>query len=226
MEGEGVKIICATQRTPEWFAARRGKITASEIGNVLAKPGGVGFENYKLRLVLDMEGIPDMTDAEPPPWHEAGIANESTVVGWYSWERGVTVEPVGLVVHDKYNWLACSPDGLVGDDGLIECKYRTSRSGWYNAIRSIKPHKQIQLQLMVTGRKWCDEVNFFQGTDDRGTPLPERGAIRRHYPDRSFQSWMEERLLSFRLDVLRLYEARRKEHNGTSHDGVIPARRA
>lgn len=209
-----MKIICGTQRTPEWYAARRGRITASEIQNVLAGVGTKSRDGYALRLVLDLEGVPDMTDSDPPPWFLQGILHEGWVVGWYEWERNTTITRTGFVVHDIYDWLGCSPDGFVGEDGMIECKYRTSLAQYYAATRRTTQHKQIQMQLMVTGRAWCDEVNYWRTFADDGTIARELGCIRRHYPERVYQGWMEEKLLAFRGSVLRLFQSRQ----ATTHD--------
>lgn len=203
-----MKVICTTQRTPEWYEARRGRITASEIHNVLAGTSTKGYEGYMFRLVLDLEGVPDLSDSQPPPWFLQGVLHEGWVTGWYEWEKNTTVEHTGFVVHPEYDWLGCSPDGLVGDDGLIECKYRTSLSGFHAATRRIRPNKQIQTQLWVTGRQWCDEVNYWRRFNQDDSIAEERGKIHRHYPDPLFRGWMEERLLAFRAGVLRLYAER------------------
>jgi hypothetical protein len=70
------------------------------------------------------------------------------------------VEPCGLIPHPQYDFLAASPDGLVGDRGLVECKcpYRsryTTPSAEYVA--------QMQLQMLCTERDWCDFVIWRQG---------------------------------------------------------------
>lgn len=158
------------QQTPEWFAAKRSVLSASDMRHVLAKKGGKGRRGYALKIVQDLEGIPDFADEDTPPWFVDGKYYESFARGWYSWERKVDVAQVGFVVHDDYSFIGCSPDGLVGHDGLVEIKYRkyhrtfeqhTDTRGISKALKS-----QVQTQLLVTGRAWCDYVNYWRDDEN------------------------------------------------------------
>lgn len=196
-----MKVLCTTQRTPEWFEAKRGKVSASDAHKCLMGRGTKGRRLYVEKIADDLEGIPDFADEDNPPWFTDGIYYEGFARGWYSFHRGVDVEQTGFVVHDEYGWLGCSPDDLVGDDGLAEYKHRKKLSTFKDAITATTRNRdivQIQTQLFVTGRRWCDYVNYWRDDDNE----IERGHVRRVYPDRSFvDNTLLPGLLSFWKDV-------------------------
>ena len=161
-------VLCTTQGTPEWHEARRGKITASAARLAIGRKGTKGRSDYIDKLVLDFEGVPDFSEEETPPWFEAGRYFESWARGWYSWNFDRDVEETGFIVHDEYSWLGCSPDGLVGEDGMIEIKFRHKLSTFHKfaSIGVTSPvQAQVQTGLYVTGRKWCDYVNYWRSDD-------------------------------------------------------------
>ena len=180
-----MRILCDKQGTKEWHAARRGKITASVARLALARPGTKGRQTYIEKLCDDLDGIPDFSSEEEAPWFADGRYYESWARGWYSWNRSAEVKETGFVVHDEYSWLGCSPDGLVGPDGMLEIKYRKLLRTWYE-------HKalganaaviaQAQTQLFVTGRRWCDYVNYWRSDDHE----LEKGSIKRIERDEAY----------------------------------------
>ena len=149
-----------------------------------------GRQLYIQKLADDLEGLPDFDDHDIKPWFEAGIIFESWARGWYQFERGVDVGETGFVVHDDHPRLGCSPDGLVGEDGLLEIKYRHNLRTFDQAVEKgpTREMAQVQCQLYVTGRKWCDYVNYWRGESEG----EERGHILRVYPDKGY---IEETLL-------------------------------
>ena len=79
---------------------------------------------------------------------------------------------VGFVTNDKWGFtLGCSPDGLVGDEGMIECKSRCQKyqvqsivEEWTGVARIPDEYLlQVQAQMLVTGRKWCDFISYSGG---------------------------------------------------------------
>lgn len=146
------------QRSPEWYANRVGRITASRVGAIL------GLSKYRTRddvmrdMVREALGAPrEFVSNEAT---EYGQAHEADALAEYEQRFAVMVEPSPLVVHPDHDWLAASPDGLVGDHGLIECKapFRaryTKPSDEYVA--------QMQLQMACTGRDWTDFVIWREG---------------------------------------------------------------
>lgn len=153
------------QRTEEWFAARVGKVTASRIADVTAKTKtgwGAGRKNYMAELVAERltgnrnEGF---TNAAMQ-W---GTDTEPDAVAAYEFYQCVTVEPVGFVDHPNIEMTGASPDGLVGDDGLIEIKCPNTATHLDTILTGKidgKYIKQMQWQMACTGRKWCDFASY------------------------------------------------------------------
>ena len=152
------------QRTPEWFAKRLGKVTASRIADLMAKTKtgpGASRANYLAQLVTErLTGTP--TEGFQSPAMTWGIEQEAAARDAYSARMGVLVDEVDFVDHPTMQ-AGASPDGLVGEDGLIEIKCpNTSTMLEYLEDRTIpqKYRLQMQWQLAVTGRDWCDFVAF------------------------------------------------------------------
>ena len=153
------------QRTDEWFNARLGKVTASRIADVCArtKSGwGAARKNYMAELVAErltgerVEGFTNAamqwgTDMEP----EARIA--------YEFYRDVSVVECGFIPHPTIAETGASPDGLVGDDGLVEIKCPNTATHLETLLGSNLPEKyflQMQWQMACTGRQWCDFASY------------------------------------------------------------------
>lgn len=149
------------QGSPEWLAARAGSLGASQIGDALArtKSGwGASRANVAARLVTErLTGRPmeSFTNAAMQRGHDLEpLAREA-----YSEAALQLVTEIGLVKHPAIAWTHCSPDGLCGEDGLVEIKC-------VNAARHIElltgspPEdryvKQCLWQMACTGRAWCD----------------------------------------------------------------------
>jgi putative phage-type endonuclease len=152
------------QRTPEWFQKRLGKVTASRIADLMAKTKtgpGASRANYLAQLVTErLTGTP--TEGFQSPAMTWGIEQEAAARAAYSARTGVLVDEVDFVDHHTMQ-AGASPDGLVGEDGLIEIKCpNTSTMLEYLEDRTIpqKYRLQMQWQLAVTGRDWCDFVAF------------------------------------------------------------------
>lgn len=159
------------QGSPEWFAARLGKVTASKVADVMAttKSGpAASRQNYMMELLCQRltgrieEGF---TNAAM----QRGSELEPVARSAYEARNGLFVTEVGLIDHPTLEGFAASPDGLVGDDGLIEIKCPNTATH-VAFLRTGKPDGkyvwQMQAQMACTGRAWCDFVSF----DDR---LPE-----------------------------------------------------
>ena len=144
------------QRTPEWYAARKGRITASLVGGLLDCAPYMSKDAAFRALVRSCHGLPDEFEGNIAT--DYGTNNEELAIKAYEIETGNTVVPAGFVAWDS--WLGASPDGYVGDDGLIEIKCpfgkRKDEEPEFASIED-QPHyyAQIQVQLLVTDRKWC-----------------------------------------------------------------------
>ena len=195
-----MRVICKEQHTPEWKAARHGKVTASAARFALARPGTKGRANYVEQLANDLEGMPDFSDEEDPPWFIDGRYYESWARGWYSFTYDNDVLETGFVVHDDYSWIGCSPDGLLhieipleagvtyipkGGEGMVEIKYRKSLGTFKQhaaLFANAQVIAQVQTQLFVTSFQWCDYVNYWRSDDHE----LEQGNVERIYRDDAY----------------------------------------
>lgn len=146
------------QRDPAWYAQRVGRITASRVGAIL----GLGKFATRADVLRAMvrEALGAESEFAGNEATEYGQAHEADALAEYERHAGVMVEPCGLCVHPEHDWLAASPDGLVGAEGAVECKapYRaryTEPSEEYRA--------QMQLQMACANRAWCDFAVWREG---------------------------------------------------------------
>jgi len=158
-----MKIIDAVQGTPEWLAARAGRVTASMISNVLMKPETAGFRDYQAQLVAEiLTGKPQGSDYTNAAM-QFGTETEPLARSAYEAETGFSVDEVGLCIHPTINRAGASPDGLVGQSGLVEIKCPKPATHLANLIAGVVPagyKNQMMWQMAVTGRDWCDFVSF------------------------------------------------------------------
>lgn len=151
------------QRSPEWFGVRMGKVTASRLSDWMAvskakgeplqkrkdyerelwfeRQFGVSFNNYISQAMLE------------------GQALEDYVRFQYQELKGVKVDPCGIFYNEHF---AATPDGLIGDDGLLEVKVLRDNSFTKVLLNGVPEEHflQVQGQLLASGRKWCDYVAF------------------------------------------------------------------
>jgi len=153
------------QRTDEWYLARLGKVTASRISDVMAKTKagyGASRANYMAELIVErLTGKPgDSYQNAAMMW---GTNTEPLARAAYEAHRGVLVEEVGFVPHPTISMAGASPDGLVGDDGLVEIKCPNTATHIETLMTGNVPLKyilQMHWQMICTGREWCDFVSF------------------------------------------------------------------
>lgn len=154
------------QGSPEWFAARLGKATASKIADIIAKTKSgpaASRATYQGQLVaerLSQQAAESFSNAAMQ-W---GTDQEPNARAAYAFlhASGPVVE-VGFVDHPTVAMSGASPDGLVGDDGLVEIKCPNTATHIATLKGRAVPGKyltQIQWQLACTRRKWCDFVSY------------------------------------------------------------------
>lgn len=158
-----MKIITADQRSPEWYAARLGRLTGSSAADAFAtikKGESAGRRNLRIRLVLErLTGKSQETGFQSFDM-ERGIELEAEARGAYEAFTGILVETVGCVLHDTL-MAGCSPDGLT-DEGLIEIKCPKAATH-LDYVRGGLPGDyltQITHSLWLTGRVWGDFVSY------------------------------------------------------------------
>ena len=157
-----MKIYHMEQRSDEWYQMRKLKFTASDASTILAMGKGLDtLVGEKLAEYYSSGTFEEYTDSFTNKHMQRGVDFEDKAKTIYELETGSKVTSVGLVVMADH--VACSPDGLVDDDGLIEIKNHSDKV-FLNLLETGKMDKkyynQIQMQLYVTGRKWCDYFGF------------------------------------------------------------------
>lgn len=153
------------QGSPEWFAARLGKVTASRIADVVArtKSGwGASRANYMSALVCErLTGVKEDTYVNAAmQW---GTDHEPEARAAYEFLTGNAVELVGFVDHPKIPMSGASPDGHIGKDGSLEIKCPQTASHLEFLLEQSIPQKymlQMQWQLACSGRQWADFVSY------------------------------------------------------------------
>jgi putative phage-type endonuclease len=153
------------QGTPEWFAARAGKVTASRVADVIAKTKSgysTSRQNYAAELLCErLTGVcAEGFTSGPMMW---GKEQEPFARQAYEGRFNVEVYEVGFVDHPEVGMSGASPDGYVGEAGLVEIKCPNTATHLDTLLGAVVPAKyltQIQWQLACTGREWCDFVSF------------------------------------------------------------------
>lgn len=160
-----MKTLDFPQGSIEWLQARAGKVTASRMGDVMAKiktGEAAARRDYKAQLVAEiLTGRPQesgFVNAEMQ-W---GTENEPFARAAYELAKGVMVDTVGLVLHPTIERAAASPDGIVGD-GLIEAKCPKTATHLQYLLAGVAPAQyqpQMLFQMACTEAAWCDFVSF------------------------------------------------------------------
>lgn len=191
----------SNQGSPEWFAARCGKVTASRIADVVAKtktgPSAMRA-NYMAELLAErLTGVPvEGFKSDAMKW---GTENEPDARAAYEFYRNETVVETGFILHPKIDQSGASPDGFVGDDGLIEIKCPNTATHLDTLLGKSAPSKyinQMQWQMACTGRKWCDFVSY-----DPRMPEHLRLFVRRVDRDDKRIKELETEVASFLLEI-------------------------
>lgn len=162
-----MKIHYMEQQTDEWFEARLGKMTASEAQTIAAN--GIGLQTYAYKVVVGKITGKSQNSFAGNKHTERGNELEPDARLSYELVRDVTVETVGFIEEDEY--LGCSPDGLVGDDGGIEIKCPDDIKYFKMLVGEEKVDEayiwQCHMSMMITGRKWWDLLFYNPNFDQR-----------------------------------------------------------
>lgn len=157
------------QGSDEWHALRRGKITASAIGRLLTGTGKPANNDTSRTQLLQLLAERITADSEPSFYGDdmaRGHLLEPLARGIYAEHRAL-VQECGFVTADfDGTVIGYSPDGLVGDDGLIEIKSPRQKNHLRSLLSDEVPTEyvaQVQTGLAVTGRAWCDFITYAPG---------------------------------------------------------------
>ena len=206
------------QGTEEWFAQRLGKVTASRVADVIAKTKSgysASRDNYMAQLVCER-----LTNTKDAGFSSAamtwGTETEPLARAAYEAATDVLVDEVGFINHPTIEAAGASPDGLVGQLGLLEIKCPNTNTHIDTLLTQTVPSKyniQMHWQMICTGRHWCDFVSF-----DPRLPTELQLFIKRVVYDPVFGAMLEKEVILFlkELDekIKKLNDL--KENNGNS----------
>lgn len=167
------------QGSEEWFAERRGKVTASRVADVVArtKTGwGASRANYMAQLIAErLTGT--TADSFTNAAMQWGTDTEPQARAAYEFYRDAEVAEIGFVNHPSIGMTGASPDGLIGDDGMLEIKCPNTATHIDSLLGKPIDKKyltQMQWQMACAGRAWCDWASF-----DPRMPAPLQLLVRR-----------------------------------------------
>lgn len=165
-----MSIVEVEQGTDAWLQLRAGKVTASRVADLLSKPRAgspesAGRRNYRAQIVAEI------LTGQPQPSNGGfksqamidGTENEKYGRASYEVERSVLVNEVGFIMHPTIERAGCSPDGLVGTDGMIQIKSGFIATHISYLLAGAVPAEylvQMNFELACTGRMWNDFVSF------------------------------------------------------------------
>lgn len=159
-----MKIIDVLQSTPEWHKARCGIPTSSEFDKLLTTKGEVSKQRQKYLYQLAGETITGIAEETyQNAVMQRGKEMEAEARQLYQLITGKEVKEIGFCLADGYG---ASPDGLVGEDGLVEIKCPTMAVHVGYLLDNAFPldyFQQCQGQLLVTERKWVDFMSYYPG---------------------------------------------------------------
>lgn len=189
------------QGSPEWFAMRLGRVTASRVADVVARTKSgysTSRENYCVELALERltGNRQESYSNDAMKW---GTENEPLARAAYESKTGAIVDEVGMVPHPFIAMTGASPDGFVGSAGLLEIKCPNSATHARTLLAKKPDGKyitQMTWQMACTGRDWCDFVSF-----DPRFPEQLQIFIQRIERDNDLIQALEEEVVLFLSEV-------------------------
>lgn len=200
------------QRSPEWFQARLGRLTASRVADMMAKTRsgwGASRANYAWELAIErLTGEP--TPSFCSPAMQWGIDQEDRARAAYQIHALCAVDEVGFIEHPKL-FASASPDGLVGDDGMLEIKCPGSAAHGEFLLNGRIPDKYLSQMLFQMAcapkRQWCDYASY-----DPRFPEPMRLRVKRVERDDKAIAEIEDCAAEFLAEVEETVARLRKQY--------------
>lgn len=194
-------ILQIEQQTAEWEEARIGVPTASCFDKIVTTKGEDSKQAQKYMYQLAGEKVAGFREeGYTNGIMQRGIEIEAEARSFYELRDDVTVQEVGICFKDDERKYGCSPDGLVGEEGMVEfkCPIMSTHVGYLldNCLPT-EYFQQVQGQLFITGRKWCDFVSYYPGLK----PL-----VVRVLRDEEFIAKLEEKLNKFCIELQKTVE--------------------
>lgn len=155
-------VMDCEQGSPEWVAARIGIPTSSNFNQIVTASKvqlSKSSEGYRCQLLAEWM-LDAALDDYVSEWMERGQELEDQAFAYYNFNRDADAKRVGFIKRDD-EWVGCSPDALVGDDGGLEIKCPTPKNHVLNMLEMTSKYTaQVQGTLWITGRKWWDLLSF------------------------------------------------------------------
>ncbi len=217
------KLIEVEQGSAKWKALRCGRITASRMGDVLAGKDTRRYIDYRMQLVLELLG--HVEDEEQAKWMRHGKEMEPLIRNAYEFKTGYAVTNAVFCIHRDYDWLGCSPDGLVlpDHDRAIEIKSREKMSTYETVLA--KQHRlgkidsnyraQVAAQAWVMGLPAIDYCEGWADLDRKKVRLD----VKTVPIDQKLVEIMEIRCLQLMVEVFQL-ASRANNDRDRRHAGV------
>ncbi|AGF74856.1 phage-related exonuclease [Bartonella australis AUST/NH1] len=178
------------QRTTEWFKARLGKITASGVSKLFS--GKATYEGYIFEKLSErLTG--ELKEHKVTAAMQWGIDHEKEALDAYAFATKHKVQKVFFINHPEIEMAGASPDGLVGDEGLVEVKCPESKThiGFLVTGEPKEEYmRQMIFQMACTGRQWCDFMSY-----DPRFPTKFRMRVKRFFRDDSAIKKVEEKVI-------------------------------
>lgn len=215
-----MRVIDCEQGSPEWHAARAGKVTASRVSDIMRKTkSGVSAmrATYMGELIAERLSGAVSPQAFKSAAMEWGTETEDQARAYYGFMHDVTPVKVGFVLHPTIEFAAASPDRLIGDDGLLEIKCPNSATHIATLLgKDFDPDylKQTYWQMVCTARQWCDLVSF-----DPRMPAHMQMVVRRIHADAKIAEELEDAVRAFLSEL----DARVAELRAAYPDPVLQA---
>lgn len=215
-----MEIVPCIQGSVEWFQARCGKVTGSEVVNVMAfgkrgdKKGSelAARADYKVSIISELlTGQPDMDSGFATDAMNRGIDEEPKACLAYEMITDDEVTQVGFVLHPTIELAGASPDRLVGTAGILEVKCPKSRTHLSYLLADQLPPEyepQVMFELACTGREWCDFISY----DRRFPRQMGRMLVKRFYRDEARIAEINGQVEQFLAECFDVIEQLRKRY--------------
>ena len=189
------------QRSPEWFASRLGKVTASRVADVIAKTKSgysASRDNYMAQLICER-----LTGQQGESFTNAamtwGTETEPLARSAFEAYADVMVEEVGFVPHPSIEMSGASPDGLVGLFGMLEIKCPNTATHIDTLLSQTVPGKyitQMQWQMRCCERQWCEYASY-----DPRLPQDLQLFVKRVEFDPEYVAMLEKEVIQFLAEL-------------------------
>jgi hypothetical protein len=200
--------------TEQWDKLRSGRITASRIADVVAKPDTKRYKQYKREITFELLG--HSNQEKSPEWYRHGREMEPRGLARSEYKYGWELDRNVFLIHPEYDWLGCSPDSLIVTQGQysggVEMKARKLYKNYREAIQRYKDHAdgdrtkmveplyawQIQTAMWITGLDHWWYLNYYEVRNEHGHPTGEYKLGRAPIPrDEVMIERIEEACLNF-----------------------------